>query len=671
MRYFVGDFESTPYIENVGTEVWASAIVELYKDNVIIANCIEDTWDYLCSFDEDIIVYYHNLKFDGSFWINFLYSIGYKEYTYTPKYKSTLLTENIGRTPNIRFSPRMRRGTFTYMISAMGLWYNIRVRTPINTIEFRDSLKLLPMSVEVLGKSFGTKHKKAVDEHGRAIEYTKMRRAHGIIESDEANYIRNDVLVVKEAIEVMFNEGHDKMTIGSCCMAEYKPIYEAIFAQKIDNAVFDIMSKEVKIGSDSDFETWKNMEHGDERDRFYMTKCYTTVYEYVRESYRGGWTYLAKGSEQQVIKNGITLDVNSLYPSVMHSDLNTKYPVKYINSWNGNYIPDEAIGDDVFYFIRIRTRFYLKEGYLPTIQIKRNFLYPPRDMLESSDVYDSKADKYYRYKFPSGEDVPIPVLTLTEMDYKLFLDHYNVEDFEILDGVWFEAKVGIFDEYINKYAEMKRNATTPGRRSIAKLYLNNLYGKMATSVDSSFKMCYLKDGALAFNTIKSFEKKPGYIPIGSAITSYARCFTIRAAQQNYHGAGKPGFRYADTDSLHMDVSPEDVNGVTIDDKAFGCWKLENKWDIGYFVRAKTYIEISNGEYDIKCAGLPKRSKKLLEMSLTGTIDELFPFEDGELEFAKEKRKITDFKPGIEIPGKLLPRQVPGGVVLEHTTFKMT
>lgn len=69
-------------------------------------------------------------------------------------------------------------------------------------------------------------------------------------------------------------------------------------------------------------------------------------------------------------------------------------------------------------------------------------------------------------------------------------------------------------------------------RELAKLFLNNLYGKMASNEDSSFKFAYIKeDKSIGFIPIAEANKKAGYIPVGSAITSYARNFTIRAAQK--------------------------------------------------------------------------------------------------------------------------------------------
>ena len=42
----------------------------------------------------------------------------------------------------------------------------------------------------------------------------------------------------------------------------------------------------------------------------------------------------------------------------------------------------------------------------------------------------------------------------------------------------------------------------------------------------------------------------------------------------------------------------------------------------------------------------------------------------ELEFIKQKRELTDFNVGLMVPGKLRPKRIKGGIVLERTTFEM-
>lgn len=181
---------------------------------------------------------------------------------------------------------------------------------------------------------------------------------------------------------------------------------------------------------------------------------------------------------------------------------------------------------------------------------------------------------------------------------------------------------------------------------------------MAASPDSNFKYPFIReDGIIGFMEQISNEKTPGYIAVGAAITSYARAFTIRAAQSNYYGVDEHGFIYADTDSCHIDLPIECVNGMKIHDKNFCCWSLESEWDLAWYVRQKTYIEhITSSDlpyYDVKCAGMPQASKDSFIKML----------EDGEA-------NIEDFNLGLELGGKLLPRRIKGGVILKETTYKM-
>ena len=74
-RTFVGDFETTVYDGQTETEVWASALVEMGTEDVYILGSIETTFDFLSSIDGNVIVYYHNLKFDGSFWLDYLMNV--------------------------------------------------------------------------------------------------------------------------------------------------------------------------------------------------------------------------------------------------------------------------------------------------------------------------------------------------------------------------------------------------------------------------------------------------------------------------------------------------------------------------------------------------------------------------------------------------------------------
>ena len=638
------DFETTVYKGQVNTEVWASASVELFTEDVKIFHSIQEQFEYFKSLDTNICAYYHNLKFDGAFWLSYLLvDLEFKQ-AYTPLNEQETEVEWLKE-------KEMTNNSFKYSISDKGQWYTIIIKVNNHFIEIRDSLKLLPFSVKRIGQSFGTKHKKL------DMEYTGFRYAGCNITEKEKEYIANDVFVVKEALEIMFTEGHNKLTIGSCCLEEYKRIigkedYETLFPSLTDYLL----------------DTSKHK--------------YTTADVWIRKSYKGGWCYLVKGKENQIKINGTTADVNSLYPSMMSSESGNAYPVGKPTFWKGNFIPNEALKNNRYYFVRIKTRFYLKPNYLPFIQIKGNYLYKGTEALESSDVYDKKTDKYYDHYYDKAgnlHDTRVE-LTLTVTDFILMKEHYELVDFEILDGCYFFTAIGIFDEYMEKYKKIKLESKD-ALRELAKLFLNNLYGKMASSEDSSFKVAIVKENkALGFISVPANDKQAGFIAVGSAITSYARNFTIRAAQKNYYGKDKRGFIYADTDSIHCDLKPEEIKGIKVHDRNFCCWKLESCWDKAIFTRQKTYIEhvthedlepIDNPYYNVKCAGMPQKCKDLFVTSMVGyEPKEDDKYTEDEIKFLKTKRTLEDFKIGLKIPGKLIPKRIRGGVLLVDTTYEM-
>lgn len=642
-KIFSGDFETTVYKNQDHTEVWAAACVEIYTEDVQIFHSIDELYNYFVSLNCNICCYFHNLKFDGSFWIPFLLN--------RMNFKQAFMQRSESEYDVKALKPKeMANGTFNYVISDMGQWYSITIKTHGIIIELRDSLKLLPFSVKEIGKSFQTKHKK-LDMVYKGFRYSGCK-----ITEEERRYIANDVLVVKEALETMFAQGHDKLTIGSCCLSEFKSLYGDFYQTDFPDLEKIPLNCEMYGSPNAD--------------------------AYIRKSYKGGWCYLVPTKAKKRMHNGLTADVNSLYPSMMSSESGNRFPVGMPTFWKGNYLPVACKSSSIYYFVRIKCRFQIKPNRLPCIQIKSNFRYPANEWLTSSDVYNKKTKTYHRYFVDeNGEEQDSTViLTLTCTDYQLIQEQYDLLDLEILDGCFFNSAMGIFDDYIEKYKKIKLESTG-ALRTLAKLFLNNLYGKFASSSNSSFKYAYLKDDkSLGFATVEAHEKKVGYIAIGSAITSYSRNFTIRAAQANYYGHNKRGFIYADTDSIHCDLSPEEMKGIKTHDKNFCCWKLEAQWDTAWFTRQKTYIEhvvgenlqpIENPYYNVKCAGMPDNCKDLLVKSMTGYV----PTEDDDytkeqLDFLKKKRDYEDFDVGLKIWGKLMPKRIEGGVILVDSYYTM-
>lgn len=603
------DFETYVEMGQEETHVWSSACTKIGEkgDTVYLFNTIKETLDFFKKQRKSARLYYHNLKFDGEFIVSELLNAGCR----------------LGWAKNTGFKPRkhLLPGEFTVLVSDRGQWYQVCYCIAHGVyLQFLDSVKLIPMSLSKAAKGFKTPHQKTEMSYYGKKSLQKATKK-------EIEYIKNDVLVLKELLEHMFSMGHTSLTIGSCCLKEYRDSWGGEFDYFFPNIYDDKLPEGHDYGAHN-------------------------VGEYVLHSYYGAWCYKV-GDDIKHCYNGITVDANSLYPSVMHSQSGNRYPVGHGKMWEGDFIPPEATKNNRMYFIRFRCRFELKAGYLPFIHIRNNPLYRATKSLKTSDFevngkfYDSLTDR------KGVTHYAIPTLEMSQMDFKLFKEHYVIKQLEILDGVYFNTEIGIFDNYINKYMAIKENSEG-APRTIAKLFLNNLYGKFAATQDSSYKIPVMNDfGVVEYTPIEEADKKPGYIPIGSAITSYARCTTIRYAQMNYHGDDKPGFKYADTDSIHADIPLSELVGVPIHDTKICYWKVEREWSEAVFVRQKTYLEVTNGKIEITCAGMPDVCKD----SFINAI------ECGEME-------LDDFAPGLEIVGKLYPVRYPGGIVLECGSFRI-
>lgn len=141
--------------------------------------------------------------------------------------------------------------------------------------------------------------------------------------------------------------------------------------------------------------------------------------------------------------------------------------------FKGKYKEDKIFN---LYIQMITCRFKLKDNKIPTIQIKNSM--------------DFKGNEY----LTTSNDEMI-CLTLTNIDLKLFFEQYYVYDLTYECGWKFKSISGLFKDYIEKWIERKINATIEknlGQRTLAKLMLNSLYGKFATSLESISKIPYMR-----------------------------------------------------------------------------------------------------------------------------------------------------------------------------------
>src|SRR5690606_37379917 len=123
------------------------------KENVKIFHSLQEQWDYIVKLKQNMIIYYHNISFDGSVGL----SVFLDELKFTHAFNHEDEEE---QTYEWKREYEMRNKEIKYSISQMGQWYVLQVKYKNKIIEFRDSLKLLPYSVERIGQTFGTRHMK-------------------------------------------------------------------------------------------------------------------------------------------------------------------------------------------------------------------------------------------------------------------------------------------------------------------------------------------------------------------------------------------------------------------------------------------------------------------------------------------------------------------------------
>ncbi len=591
---YVADTESTTDEKNCF--VWGYAVCEVGNiDNVIIGNRLDDFMKWCEKQPDNITVLFCNLKWDSQFILSWLLKNGYKH-----------VTRSIER----------KTKTFTTLITNKGLYYCIEVvffmkGKRIKKVTFLDSYKLIPLSVKGIAEAFNLPFKKLnIDYH----RHNNLPEGAPLSE-DEKKYITHDVKIVAYGVEYFYNNGLDKMTIGSCAMKEYK-----------------------KIVTKRSFERW-------------FPRFTAEYHNDVKQAYRGGFSMVNPKFAGKQVGGGLVLDMNSIYSYVM---ANKMLPYGTPIFYRGQYKEDSLYP---LYTQMIQCQFKLKPGKIPTIQAKYSFKFSTTEYLTTTN----------------DEEI---TLCLNSIDLKLLFENYEVYNPVYLGGWKYKAGDYFFKEYVEKWSAIKiqaKNENNPGMYLISKLFLNSLYGKFGTDVKIGFKIPHLdKNGVVDFYDSEPEEKPGVYIAMASFITSYARDITIRASQKimDDYNAGKSDIQwlYSDTDSLHILTENYELpEGLEIDNTKLGAWKVEGVFDKAKFLRSKCYIErllISENEYIRGMEGeepylysIEGEQHYKMKITVAGMPSECYP-----------DVNFKNFKIGAKFKGKKQPRIVAGGVILEDVDF---
>lgn len=462
----------------------------------------------------------------------------------------------------------------------------------------RDNLYLFPASIKKMGENLVKQH---IHEHGEDSKtyaenlYLKKELSTGYERTDfykswkefendgnEKEYLIQDVFIL-----YMFHKKMEKflprskwgMTIGSSAYKEWLITFgNQLVDLHIDKG--EIAIKKLKRGAiryiykDQTYTTtnmYKRLV-----DKYLPTRWLDkkvskdeTTHQDLFKWYNGGLTRVNEDYRGQFVENITAIDKNSHYPSQMVSD--NFVPIGY-------GLKGDVKGYDFKFYTLTPLKDIKNEHGLPFLNNEDS------DNIEYLRVL--KAGSQYRF---------------TSIKYKRFLKYYKCKrsDYKLVVNYSFQQVPisKLFKKYINHWYEFKVNADSPLMREIAKLNLNNVYGKFGmksvrvNSIWDQESQEWIKNENLVDSKY--------YLPLAIAITELGQVDLVDSIGFNHKN-----FVYCDTDSLFIkDWDPKDYPHIKLHPSALDHWDVEFK-GYGIVRRPKQYLfKNSKGEEKFAYAGV--------------------------------------------------------------------
>lgn len=658
--YYASDFETSTKYKDEKPE---AAIVYAWgcldsNNNYKMGRSIDGYINYIRTLNSNSKIYFHNLKFDGSFILN--YVLGLENSYYLLEQEDYYFNEDFNKNKKYIFYEKELEQNLidnypdsivvNSNINNMGLWYSLTLYFIENgkckKIDIYDSTKLLNMSLKELGEKFlGLPEEEQKEE----LDYSVYRTPETPLTEEERHYLFRDCEILMKGLKVIKGEYKlIKNTSSSASLWEFK----------------QDLAKDTGLTKAEDI---------DEFFRTYFPILDDEETEFATLSYKGGISHVSKEYVNKILGNGekevgLVVDYNSMYPSVMTAEGN-KYPMGF-----GKYGVGEC--NEELFIQRLRCKFKLKLHKLPLVNLKsrdfKGFNLEHKVELEHNKLLYSSQGQ-------------IVELVLNNIDLELLKENYDLEEVDYIDFYSYEVIEGIFDSYIGKWEVKKQEAVEEGNKSkkgVAKLIMNGGYGKFGSSTCGTKKIPYVEEQVLKFKSTLEKKIDPVYMPMASFITAYARKELNKGHNllvelgEKLYGKDYYAFAYCDTDSLHFFLTEEDIRGSEFeewldDGSSFGKWKIENKIYKGIYLRSKTYLEqqvinedvelFNNDPEEFKKKFKPKKIEVPYATACAGLPKK-----------AQVKLDFNNFKLGEVFKNvKLMPKQVKGGVALVDTDFELS
>ena len=183
--------------------VWLADVCSLDTFGHWTFKSLDELFSWGFTQNEPPVLYFHNLKFDGPYLLNWAHDNGLQ------------FAEEEGIP-----------GTYTMLVTDRSVWFMGGIYNEDGKgIIIRDSLKKIPLSVAAIAKAYNTPMLKG------SIDY-KMYRPIGYEPTlDELRYIRNDTEIVARALKSHFDKGMNKLTAPADALEEFKHTvdFESVF----------------------------------------------------------------------------------------------------------------------------------------------------------------------------------------------------------------------------------------------------------------------------------------------------------------------------------------------------------------------------------------------------------------------------------------------------------
>lgn len=294
-------------------------------------------------------------------------------------------------------------------------------------------------------------------------------------------------------------------------------------------------------------DVFRNMLNG-KKFRSLFPELTEEEYEDVKDAYKGGICECFKPGHYY---DGITIDVHSMYPKQLRDCKLPAYrPVKCEEKPDGLYI------------VNFDACITVKQGGFPFLVDDDGFGGNKSLLLSTfGDIRN---------------------FTLTSVEFDMVEDNYNIDFISVNYFYAFRSVSGVFSEYVDLFYNIKKK-NTGARRTMAKLFLNNLVGKFAKKKTVNVRKYSVDSGLLRFEEEEGKACKTCYVPVAAFVNSYAKRMLVEDAKK----VGLENVIYCDTDSLHL-KNKECMKCIDIGDD-LGMWGIEKEWREGIYFGKKKYV----------------------------------------------------------------------------------